>query len=235
MPRVVKENEYAVKRNEILDVAQRLVYTTGYEQMSIQDILNELKISKGAFYHYFGSKLALLDGLVDRMMDEALQVLQPIVDAADLPAVEKLQRYFATGSRWKVARKSFMLDLLRVWYTDSNTLVRQKQAAAAVKRIAPMLAEIVRQGIAEGVFTSTYPDLIGSMIWGLAEGITDNVAELLLSNDPPADALQRLEAIIGAYSEAMERILGAPAGSLPLADVAMMKEWLVAPPRKKKL
>jgi len=233
MARVVKENEYTVKRNEILSVAQRLVYTTGFEQMSVQDILDELKISKGAFYHYFDSKLALLDGLVERMMDDAVQVLQPIVDAANLAAVEKLQRYFATGSRWKVARKSFMLDLLRVWYTDSNTLVRQKQEAAAVKRIAPMLAKIVRQGIAEGVFTTTYPDQIGSMIWGLAEGITDNVAELLLSNDPPVDALQRLEAIIGAYSEAMERILGAPAGSLPLADIAMMKEWLVAPPGQK--
>jgi AcrR family transcriptional regulator len=235
MARVVKENEYAVKRNEILDVAQKLVYTTGFEQMSVQDILDELKISKGAFYHYFDSKLALLDGLVDRMMDEAEQVLQPIVDAGDLPALEKLQSYFAAGSRWKVARKSFMLDLLRVWYTDSNALVRQKQENAAMKRIAPMLAKIVRQGIAEGVFANSYPDQIGSMIWGLAEGIVDNVAELLLSEEPPADGLQRLEAIIGAYSEAMERILGAPAGSLPLADIAMMKEWLVEPPREKNL
>jgi len=234
MARVVKEDEYAVKCNEILTVAQRLVYTTGFEQMSIQDILNELKISKGAFYHYFDSKMSLLDGLVERMMDEAEQVLQPIVEADNLPAIQKLQRYFATGSRWKVARKSFMLDLMRVWYTDSNSVVRQKQEAAAMKRIAPMLAEIVRQGIAEGVFTSTYPDQIGSMIWGLAQGIADNVAELLLSEETPADGLQRLEAIIGAYSEAMERILGAPAGSLRLADVAMLKEWLVAPPGKKK-
>ena len=235
MARVVKENEYTVKRNEILSVAQRLVYTTGFEQMSVQDILDELKISKGAFYHYFDSKLALLDGLVERMMDEAVQVLQPIVDTVDLPALEKMRRYFAAGSRWKVARKSFMLDLMRVWYTDSNTLVRQKQEAAAMKRIAPMLADIVRQGIMEGVFTTTYPDQIGSMIWGLAEGITDNVAELLLSNNPPPDALQRLEAIIGAYSEAMERILGAPVGSLPLADIAMIKDWLVTSPKEKTL
>ncbi len=42
MARTVKEEEYAVKRKEILDAAQRLVYTKGYEQMSIQDILNEL-------------------------------------------------------------------------------------------------------------------------------------------------------------------------------------------------
>ena len=38
MARTVKEEDYAVKRKEILDVAQRLVYTKGYEQMSIQDI-----------------------------------------------------------------------------------------------------------------------------------------------------------------------------------------------------
>jgi TetR/AcrR family transcriptional repressor of nem operon len=229
MARIVKEEEYAVKRKEILDVAQRLVYTTGYEQMSIQDILNELEISKGAFYHYFDSKLALLDGLVERMMDEAEQALLPIVEAPDLPAVEKLQRYFDTGSRWKVARKSFMLDLMRIWYTDSNALVRQKQEAAAIKRIAPMLAEIVRQGIAEGVISTSFPDQIGGMIWGLTQGIGDDVAELLLSQEPKPDALLRLEAIIGAYSEAMERILGLPAGTLPLADIALLKEWVTLP------
>jgi AcrR family transcriptional regulator len=229
MPRVVIEEEYAVKRNEILEAAHRLVYTKGYEKMSIQDILDELSISKGAFYHYFDSKQALLDGLVERMLDDAEQVLQPIVEASDLPAIQKLQRYFDSGGRWKTARKSFMLDIMRVWYTDSNALVRQKQEAASIKRIAPMLTEIVKQGLDEGVFTTTYPDQIGSMIWGLAQGISDHVAELLLIETPQPDALQRLEAIIGAYSEALERILGAPAGSLPLMDVELLQEWVTLP------
>jgi AcrR family transcriptional regulator len=234
MPRVTIEEEYAVKRNEILEVAQRLVYTKGYEKMSIQDILNELKISKGAFYHYFDSKQALLDGLVERILDEGVQFLQPIVEASDLPAIQKLQRYFDSGGRWKTARKSFMLDIMRVWYTDSNALVRQKQEAASIKRIAPMLTEIVRQGLAENVFTSTYPDQIGNLIWGLARGISDQVAELLLNKTPQPDALQRLEAIIGSYSEALERILGVPAGSLPLMDVELLKEWLPVPTGKRK-
>ena len=235
MARIVKEDEYAVKRKEIMDVAQRLVYTTGYEQMSIQDILNKLKISKGAFYHYFDSKQALLDGLVERMIDEAEQVLQPIVDAKDLPALEKLQKYFAAAGRWKTSRKAFMLDLLRVWYTDSNAIVRIKQETAAFKRIAPMLAEIIRQGITEGVFTTGYPDQIVSVILGVSQGAGDAMAELLLSEEMPADALQLLEAIAGAYSQALERILGAPTGSLPLVDVPMLKEWVGAPNGKKKL
>jgi AcrR family transcriptional regulator len=234
MPRVVKENEYAVKRNEILDVAQKLVYTTGYEQMSIQDILDELKISKGAFYHYFDSKQALLDGLVDRMLDEAELVMQPIVDAKNLPALEKLRRYFDASGRWKTSRKAFMLDLLRVWYTDSNAIVRIKQETAAFKRITPLLAEIIRQGIAEGVFTTGYPEQIVSVLLGLSQGIADAMADLLLSEEMPVDALQRLVAISGAYSEAMERVLGAPLGSLPLVDVVNLKEWLVTPASKEK-
>ena len=40
MPRSVKEEEYAIRRNQILDVAQRLVYSKGYGQMTIQDILD---------------------------------------------------------------------------------------------------------------------------------------------------------------------------------------------------
>ncbi len=58
MPRIAREG--APGRNEILDVAQRLIYTRGYEQMTIQDILDDLGISKGAFHHYSGSRQALL-------------------------------------------------------------------------------------------------------------------------------------------------------------------------------
>jgi hypothetical protein len=98
-----------------------------------------------------------------------------------------------------------------------------------MKRIAPMLAVIIRQGIAEGTFTTNYPDEFGSMIVGLSRGFEDKIAGLLLAEKPPPDALEQLEAAIGAYSESMERILGAPAGSLPLGDVELLKEWLIAP------
>ena len=226
MPRVVKEEDYAARRKEILDVALRLVYTQGYEAMSIQDILDSLKISKGAFYHYFDSKQALLDGMIERMLDEAEQILLPIAQAKDLSAIEKLRRYFNAGGRWKVAQKAFMLDLLRIWRTDANALMRQKQEAAAMKRVAPVLADIIRQGIAEGVFSTKYPEQFGSMLVGLSRGFEDSIANLLLTAIPPPDALERLEAAIGAYSDSMERILGAPAGSLPLADIEILKEWL---------
>ena len=87
MARIVKEEEYAGKRNAILDVAQQLIYTRGYEQMTIQDMLDGLRISKGAFYHYFDSKQAVLEALVERLGEEVVQLLLPIVHDPELASL----------------------------------------------------------------------------------------------------------------------------------------------------
>ncbi len=84
MVRVVKEQAYAARRNEILDVAQRLILTKGYERMSIQDILDCLEISKGAFYHYVNSKAALLQAFVERGQDDLDTLFCDIVDDPSL-------------------------------------------------------------------------------------------------------------------------------------------------------
>ena len=96
MARIVKEEEYTARRNEILDVALQLVYSKGYDKMTIQDILDQLHMSKGAFYHYFDSKVAVLEAVVERMVIEQVEpLLLAAVHDPRLTALEKLQRYFA--------------------------------------------------------------------------------------------------------------------------------------------
>ncbi|HET9222952.1 MAG TPA: TetR/AcrR family transcriptional regulator [Roseiflexaceae bacterium] len=225
MARTVNEKEYAIRRNAILDMTQRLVYTKGYEQMAIQDILNELQMSKGAFYHYFDSKPALLEALIERMQQEAEQLLLPIVQDPHLDALEKFQRYIDAGVRWKTARKAFLIELLRVWYSDHNAIVRQKMWATMTKRAMPLLLEIIYQGIREGVLNIPYPDQVGTIVLSLIYGLGDAFAELLLSSHPQGDELQRAKRLVAAYTDALERVLGAPAGSLTLMDAAALQEW----------
>jgi len=225
MPRIVKEDEYALRRNEILDAAQRLVYTKGFGQMTIQDILDDLQISKGAFYHYFDSKHALLEALIERLQDEADEILVPITQDAQLSALEKLERYFATAARWKTAQKTYLLALLRVWYTDDNAIVRQKVFATAVKRITPLLSAIIRQGIQEGVLTTPFPDQVGEVVLSLVQSLGDTYARMLLSPEAEGGDLQRIQCTSAAYADALERVLGAPSGSLHLIDAATLEEW----------
>jgi AcrR family transcriptional regulator len=223
MARVVKER--TERRNEILDVAQRLVMTKGYEQMTIQDILDALQISKGAFYHHFDSKQALLEALVERMGEEALKILQPIVHDPQLPALDKFQRYLDTLNRWKVGRKDFFIALLRGWYADDNAIVRQKLRTTALREVAPLFSEIIRQGIREGVMTVAYPDQVGEVIMSMAYDAGEAIGMLLLSFDAERGDMQRIERTVAVYTDAFERVLGLRAGSLVIVDTETLKRW----------
>jgi TetR/AcrR family transcriptional regulator, transcriptional repressor for nem operon len=226
MARILKELKYAVRRNEILDAAQQLVYTKGYEQMTIQDILDDLQISKGAFYHYFDSKTALLETLTERILQEAIKIITPIIEDPHLSALEKFQRYFDTVARWKTAQKTLMLALLRVWYTDDNAIVRQKVTSNGLKRITPLLTAIIWQGAQEGVFKTPYPDQVCEVVFSIMLGLGDSLAEALLAHNSEKDTLQAMQHAVAAYTDALERILVAPTGCLQLIDDQMLKEWV---------
>ncbi len=62
-------NKYPeVTVEKILDVSQRLFLEKGYDNTTIQDIVDELGgLSKGAIYHHFKSKEEIMDALGDRM------------------------------------------------------------------------------------------------------------------------------------------------------------------------
>jgi AcrR family transcriptional regulator len=227
--RTVNKAEHTAKRNQILDAAQRLVYTKGYERMTLQDILADVQISSGAFYHYFDSKPAVLEAFIERIRQEVEQPLLPIVHDPRLPALDKLQRFFDTLDRLRLAHKADVIELGRVWYTDDNAIVRQKVDEAVVKQRAPLLTEIVRQGVREGVFTTAYPDQAGEVILSLLQGMGNTHARLLLSPGPEQDEPRRVEAIVtthAAYMDAIERVLGAPAHSLYRADAEAVMVWV---------
>jgi AcrR family transcriptional regulator len=232
MARIVKEEDYAARRNEILDVARQLVYTKGYEQMSIQDILNVLKISKGAFYHYFDSKPALLEALIDRIGEQAQAQVLPILDDPSLTAMEKLKRYFSTAIQWKAAQKDFMLALLRVWYSDDNAIIRQKVFSKMIKWVAPAFTRVIRQGIEEGALSTNFPEQATEISLHLITALGDKFGEVILGhgNDGPmlsADEKFRIMGeAIAAYTVALERVLGAKAGSIELMDAESIRIWI---------
>ena len=232
MARTVKQQEYAEKRKDILDAAQRLVFAKGYERMTIQDILAGLGISSGAFYHYFPSKPAVLEALIERMQEEAEEPLLPIIHESGLPATGKLQRFFATLDRLRTAHKTFLAGLLRVWYTDDNAIVRQKVDEATLARRGPLLAAIVRQGIQEGVFATAYPDQAGAVVESLALSRDNALARLLLSSEQEHAGPRYVEDIVATYNvyaDAIERVLGARSCFLDRLDGATVKGWLAMP------
>jgi AcrR family transcriptional regulator len=225
VPRTLDPEAHAIKRNAFLDAAQRLIQLNGYESTSVQDVLHEVRTSKGAFYHYFDSKGALLNGVIERMVDAATTVTLPIIADPDLSAVEKLRGVFAGITSWKTARKELLLALTENWLSDDNAIVREKFRRSVVLRLTPLIAAIIRQGKREGVFTASAPDAAATVFVSLILSVNQTATELYIARQADEIAFDDVRGALSAYAEALERILGAPAGSMPLVDESVLHEW----------
>jgi AcrR family transcriptional regulator len=225
LARTLDPEAHAIKRDAFLDAAQRLIMQKGYEGTSVQDVLQQVNTSKGAFYHYFDSKGSLLNGVVERMVDAALLSVQPVVDDPDLPALEKLSALFAGIAAWKTARKELLLALIRVWLSDHNAVVREKFRRMVVDRLTPLMATIIRQGQAEGVFRVSAPDDAARVFVSFLLSLNQSTTEIFLARQAGAITLDDVRRALDAQVEAMERVLGAPAGSLTLVDESVIHEW----------
>ncbi len=223
MSRVVKD--YEVRRTELLDTAQSLFFKKGFEPTSIQEIIDDIGIAKGTFYHYFNSKLDLLDGLIERMLTQTLQAVKPIVDDDQLNALEKFERFFAHIESWKIEHKAFLLEVLRAWYKDRNAVFRQKMRAETISAVAPMLAKIIRQGVAEGVFVTDYPDDLAEVVLQIGQSLSETAVELLLHVEQDDHTLEIITRKVKVREQAIERVLGAPPDSLKIFNLNRIKLW----------
>ena len=225
MARTVNLAVHTVRKEAFVDAALRLMTTKGYEQMSIQDVLDAVEASRGAFYHYFDSKGALLEAIVDRIADQALSALSPVVDDPTLPAIPKLEAFFSGIGRWKTERKALMLELIKIWTSDHNAVVREKVRRTVIARVAPTLGRIVSQGVAEEVFAVDSAAETGKMLMSFITVFQDELTDLFLARQANTVDLETVRQTLAGYTAGFERILGAPRGSLHLANEEMLREW----------
>lgn len=204
------------RRAAILEAAERFFYQKGYESTTIQDILDELDLSKGGFYHHFESKEQLLDAICESKAIRSAEAAARAVAECPGGAVDKLNAMFDKYGVWQDENVDFLGLLIRVAYRDDNLIMREKLKRYTVGRTLPLLNAIIEEGLHSGEFATPYPDDIGRVVMLLGSNLTDEIAlYLLTSAQEPPDVAQIL-ALLELYRHAIERLLDAPYGSVVL-------------------
>jgi AcrR family transcriptional regulator len=215
----------ATRREAILDVAERLIRTKGYERMSIQEIQDELDVSRGAIYHYFASKEDLLAAVMDRTSDTIMGVLRPIADDPRLPADAKLQRIFLESGHWKTERRDLMRRLMDVWMSDVNAIARLRLRRLTYHKLVPLLVALIDEGAASGTFAVSSPEHTARVLADLLQATGETAAELLLEHEREAKPMAEVRAVFDAYDEAIERLLGLAPDSFTCMDDPTLRAW----------
>lgn len=139
-------NKYPEKTiQKILDVSLLLFSKKGYDKTSIQDIVNEIGMSKGAIYHHFKSKEEILDALGKRFYDDA-GYFDSIAHRKDLNGLEKIREVFIR--QISDANKEKMDALtINIWKEPKFFMMSMEEN---LRENAAFLVPFLEEGIQDG-------------------------------------------------------------------------------------
>lgn len=80
-------------RQHILDVAHPLLLSKGFTAVGLAEVLAAARVPKGSFYHYFSSKEAFGEALLENYFNEYLAHIDALLNAPGT-AAQRLQAYF---------------------------------------------------------------------------------------------------------------------------------------------
>lgn len=133
---------------KILDTSLQLFAKKGYEKTTIQDIVDELGMSKGAIYHHFNSKKEILDAMGDHYYNISSD-LASIMKRRDLNGLEKLRELLHQQVDNGVHHGKSEMDIimLNMWKDPYLFMMNMKENLTVdSKQLEPILLEGMRDG-----------------------------------------------------------------------------------------
>ncbi|HEX3029965.1 MAG TPA: TetR/AcrR family transcriptional regulator [Clostridia bacterium] len=196
--RVVKEAEE--RRNEILDAADELFSKKGFDGTSTNDILEKVGIARGTLYYHFKSKEDIMDALIDRYNNRILDAAKIIASDKSIPVNERIIRVVMSLNISGESSNEIMEHIHR----PQNALMHQKIQKVILNGVTPILADIIREGIEQGLFSTPFPYESMEMVIVYANTVFDD--DMVQTDTERTTRIQ-------AFVFNTERLFGAESGS----------------------
>jgi len=139
----------------ILSVSTKLFLEKGYDKTSMQDIVNALGMSKGAIFHHFRSKDEIFEAVMAKITDEQVVKYKDMLtnQMQHLNAREKLM---SLTRRSLSENENIVSKMLITRIQDPKVTISMMKFNMDTS--APLLADVIREGIKDGSINTEYPD-----------------------------------------------------------------------------
>ena len=157
----MSRNKYPEETVErILDTAQRLFLEKGYEQTTIQDIIDNLGgLTKGAIYHHFKSKEEIIDAVTDRMFF-ANNPFEAVRDRKDLNGLQKLREAIRLNQSDR-ERTNLTVQSIPI---SKNPRLLMEMINSNRKILTPYYQELLEEGNRDGSIHTEYAKEIAELM-----------------------------------------------------------------------
>ena len=197
------------RKQDLLNIAYRMFIEKGYENTSVDDIIIEAGIAKGTYYYYFESKEATLEAVIEMMIEKA----ENIAKAALMNPVPIPQKLASVVYAFQPKKDEIVItDVLE---RKENIVMHDKIGKKIVEVAVPILSDIVREGIAQGIFVCT--------------NVEERVKMLLIMSQNMFDYGAYSNKDIEVYVDMLEKSLGAKEGTMSFISEFLLEGQVHSP------
>ena len=160
------------KKQKLIEMAFHLFMKDGYENTSIQDIMNVAQISKGAMYHYFACKEDILDAVLNYIIDLDEKWSKPILDNATLRPLEKLAAVMSVKPMRNAPEVNKATEYM---LQRQDSIFDYRARELSKRRTIPSLTALIKEGIEAGDFHTQYPEEMAVFIYVSMQSICETM------------------------------------------------------------
>ena len=143
----MKKNSRNTK-GKIVSAAWKLFYEQGYDETTVEEIVEESGTSRGSFYHYFEGKDALLSSL-SVLFDDKYEELSQTMDP-DLSPIDKLKHI--NQELFLMIENTVSVELLARLFATQLTTSGERHLLNTNRTYYKLLRQITTEGHRQGLF-----------------------------------------------------------------------------------
>ena len=182
------------RKQELLKIGYDMFLTQGYENTSVDKIIEKAQIAKGTYYYYFQSKEQMLEEVIDMMINSETEMAKQIIKT-DIPVPQKIVGII-TSMKPSEAEEPIKNTL----FQPENVLMHYKVRQKLIDSIIPLLSEVIKEGVNESIFE--------------CDNIPERVKMLLIISDSTFNEGKFRERDISVFIDMTEKLLGAENGTM---------------------
>ena len=152
----MKKNLQSDKKNNILMAAVKVLTKKGYYSSTMDDIVAESKMSKGAIYHYYSSKKDVYLAVIDMWENQTQELLAPSTD--EKSSAKAIKELFNLLAKQLKIDGSFFNCLPTLWAIARHDDDFKKKMQKVYNRFQRFIELIILKGIESKEFVNLRPN-----------------------------------------------------------------------------
>lgn len=202
------------RKKELLAAAEQLFRENGVDQTTVSDIVKKAGVAQGTFYNYYQSKDEIFAAVLEHVSEHIVMEIEKTAERKDLGVSEKIGL---------ISQQDFLMSresdpLFDVLHEPRYAYAHQKYNVSHILRLQPVFSKLIRQGVEENLFDTSYPEQAALFMLTATKFIFDPAFFM----HSPEETLRMAMAV----QDISERIVGAKTHtSLPPKLVQGIKDY----------